>query len=312
MQIFRHLPQNRPHATVLAIGNFDGVHLGHQALLKQLVDTARANQQLAAVMTFEPHPRDYFAQKAGRPDDAPARLTSLREKLEYLADMGVDRVYVQHFDADMASVTSDAFMQQILRDRLNVVTVLVGDDFRFGAKRQGTVTDLVAHGFKLPGVPAVMAGEQRVSSTRVREALATGDLEQAKRLMGRYYSISGKVVYGKQLGRVLGFPTANVHMRHERPALTGVYAVKLQTEQGVVMNGVANLGVKPTVAGTPKLMLEVYVFDFDGNLYGQHVHVAFMHKIRDEQKFDGLDALKAQIAQDAAQARAYFLARNSA
>jgi riboflavin kinase/FMN adenylyltransferase len=178
---------------------------------------------------------------------------------------------------------------------------LVGEDFRFGAKRTGSVADFKANGFVLASLPQVMLNQQRVSSTGVRMALAAGDIAHATELLGRPYSISGKVVHGAKRGRQLGFPTANVHMRHERPALTGVFAVKLQG-----LNAVANLGVRPTIAGIPRMSLEVHVLDFSGDLYGQHVHVEFLHKIRNEMKFDGLDALKAQIAADVTVARQFF------
>jgi riboflavin kinase/FMN adenylyltransferase len=296
MQVFRHIPSLLQPPTALAIGNFDGMHLGHQALLNQLMQTAQAKKLIPAVMTFEPHPREFFT-----PETAPARLRSLREKLEYLTELGVARVYIMKFNRKFAGISAQAFMQNILREALNAQSILVGSDFKFGAKRAGSVADFKAAGFDLIDLPQVdMAGE-RVSSTRVRQALADGRLQEAATLLGRQYSISGKVVHGAQRGRTIGFPTANVHMRHERPALTGVYAVKLDG-----LHAVANLGVRPTIAGIPKLSLEVHVLDFNGNLYDKHVHVEFFHKIRDEIKFDGLDALKAQIAKDVAVARKFF------
>lgn len=296
MQIYRHIPSILQQPCALAIGNFDGMHLGHQELLKKLIENAQALHLTSAVMTFEPHPREFFA-----PESAPPRLCSLREKLEHFAEVGVERVYVCHFNRNFAKVTADEFMQTILRDSLNAQAILVGEDFRFGAMRTGSIVDFIDAKFNLISLPQVSLGEERVSSTRVRAALAAGDLQEATSLLGRPYSISGKVVHGAKRGRQLGFPTANVHMRHERPALTGVYAVKLDG-----LNGVANLGVRPTIAGIPKLSLEVHVLDFDGNLYGKHVHVEFLHKIRAEMKFDGLDALKAQIAHDAMVARNFF------
>lgn len=296
MQVFRHIPSLLQPPTALAIGNFDGMHLGHQALLNQLMQTAQATKLIPAVMTFEPHPREFFT-----PETAPARLRSLREKLEYLTELGVARVYIMKFNRKFAGISAQAFMQNILREALNAQSILVGSDFKFGAKRAGSVADFKAAGFDLIDLPQVdMAGE-RVSSTRVRQALADGRLQEAATLLGRPYSISGKVVHGAQRGRTIGFPTANVHMRHERPALTGVYAVKLDG-----LDAVANLGVRPTIAGIPKLSLEVHVLDFNGDLYDKHVHVEFFHKIRDEIKFDGLDALKAQIAKDVAVAREFF------
>jgi riboflavin kinase/FMN adenylyltransferase len=261
-----------------------------------LVDTAQAKGVTPAVMTFEPHPREFFAPQA-----APARLSSMREKLEYFEEAGVEKVFVCRFNQVFASISAQLFMQDILRKHLNANVILVGGDFCFGAKRQGTTQSFVENGFDLVDFPPIEVAGERVSSTLVRNALADGDLIHAASLLGRPYSISGKVVHGAKRGRQLGYPTANVHMRHERPALTGVYAVKLDG-----LNGVANLGVRPTIAGVPKLMLEVYVFDFDGNLYDRHVHVQFFHKVRDEMKFESLDALKAQIARDVAVAKDYF------
>lgn len=301
MQVFRHIPISLQSACAIAIGNFDGMHLGHQALLKKLTETAKALNLTSAVMTFEPHPREFFT-----PESAPARLCSIREKLEYFESAGIDRVYVCRFNQHFAKVTAAEFMQNILREALNAQAILVGEDFRFGAKRTGSVADFVAAKFNLISLPQVDLDTNntiasRVSSTRVRQSLATGNLQEAALLLGRPYSISGKVVHGAKRGRQLGFPTANVHMRHERPALTGVYAVKLDGR-----NSVANLGIRPTIAGVPKLMLEVHVLDFDADLYGQHVRVEFLHKIRDEMKFESLDALKAQIAADVVVAREFF------
>lgn len=301
MQVFRHIPTTLQPPCALAIGNFDGMHLGHQALLNKLVETAKSLSLTPAVMTFEPHPREFFA-----PESAPARLCSMREKLEYFADAGVERTYVCRFNRRFAKVSAEEFMQEILRKSLNAQAILVGEDFRFGAMRAGSIIDFIREGFNLVSLPQVNLPNQqevleRVSSTRVRAALAAGRLGEAAQLLNRPYSISGKVIHGAKRGRQLGFPTANIHMRHERPALTGVYAVKLDG-----LPSVANLGVRPTIAGVPKLSLEVHVLDFDGDLYDRHVHVEFLHKIRDEMKFDGLDALKAQIAKDALVARKFL------
>ena len=296
MQVFRHLPAVKSSPLALAIGNFDGLHIGHQALLKKLCEVAIINNLTPAVMTFEPHPREFFT-----PLNAPERLCNLREKLERFTEAGIQKVFVCAFNQRFAQITAQAFMQNILRESLNANTILVGEDFKFGAKRAGTVADFRANGFDLISLQQVNLSGERVSSTRVRSALASGDLSQASLLLGRAYSISGKVVHGAKRGRELGFPTANIHMRHERPALTGVYAVKLDG-----LNAVANLGVRPTIAGVPKLLLEVHVLDFNGDLYGKHVHVEFLHKIRDEMKFESLDALKTQIAADVEVARDFF------
>jgi riboflavin kinase/FMN adenylyltransferase len=296
MHIFRHIPNKQQQPCALAIGNFDGMHLGHQALLQKLNETAKLLNLTSAVMTFEPHPREFFS-----PETAPARLSSLREKLEHFAEAGVETTYVCRFNRRLAKLTPQEFMKNILRDSLNAQAILVGDDFRFGAMRAGSTLDFLEEKFNLISLLQVDLDAARVSSTRVRSALATGDLDEACILLNRPYSMSGKVVHGAKLGRQLGFPTANVHMRHERPALTGVYAVKLDG-----LNAVANLGVRPTLGGMPKLMLEVHVLDFNADLYGKHVHVDFLHKIRDEAKFDGFDALKAQITLDVETARSFF------
>jgi riboflavin kinase / FMN adenylyltransferase len=295
VQVFRHLPTIKGEPLALAIGNFDGMHLGHQALLHALIAAAKTKNLTPAVMTFEPHPREFFT-----PLNAPERLCNLREKLEQFEVMGVQKVFVCAFNKSFATISAQDFLS-ILREKLSANTILVGEDFRFGAKRAGTVDDFKTQGFDLISLPKVTLSSERVSSTRVRKALADGDLNFAAQLLGRNYSIAGRVVHGAARGRQLGFPTANIHMRHERPALTGVYAVKLDG-----LNSVANLGVRPTIAGVPKLLLEVHVLDFNGDLYGQHVHVEFLHKIREEQKFENLDALKAQIAQDITVARKYF------
>ena len=300
MQVFRHLPTAKPSPLVLAIGNFDGMHLGHQSLLARLQEVAQAQNLTPAVMTFEPHPREFFT-----PLNAPARLSNLREKLEFFEQMGIKKVFVCAFNKRFAAISAPDFLA-ILREKLNANTILVGEDFKFGAKRAGTVADFKSHGFDLISMSRVDFNSERVSSTRVRDALFSGNLALATQLLGRHYSIAGRVVHGAKRGRELGFPTANIHMRHERPALTGVYAVKLDG-----LNSVANLGVRPTIkggiAGIPKLLLEVHVIDFNGDLYGKHVHVEFLHKIRDEMKFESLDALKAQIAADIMVARDYFM-----
>jgi riboflavin kinase / FMN adenylyltransferase len=298
VQVFRHLPASSVEPLALAIGNFDGLHLGHQALLQANIHEARRASKTPAVMTFEPHPREFFT-----PLNAPARLCNLREKLEYFEKAGVQKVFVCAFNNRFAALSAQDFLT-ILRAQLNATTILVGEDFRFGAKRAGTIADFRSNGFDLISMPRVDFNSERVSSTRVRDALFSGNLALAAQLLGRPYSISGKVVHGAGRGRQLGFPTANIHMRHERPALTGVYAVKLDG-----LNSVANLGVRPTITGIPKLLLEVHVLDFNADLYGKHVHVEFLHKIREEQKFESLDALKAQIAADIVVAREFFIIR---
>jgi riboflavin kinase / FMN adenylyltransferase len=295
MQVFRHLPAEKCEPLALAIGNFDGMHLGHQALLRTSIYAASRASLTPAVMTFEPHPREFFT-----PLNAPARLCNLREKLEFFETAGIQKVFVCAFNQRFSAISAADFLH-ILREKLNANTILVGEDFKFGAKRAGTIADFKANNFDLISMPRVDFNSERVSSTRVRDALFAGNLSLAAQLLGRNYSIAGRVVHGAKRGRELGFPTANIHMKHERPALTGVYAVKLDG-----LNAVANLGVRPTIAGIPKLLLEVHVLDFNGDLYDKHVHVEFLHKIRDEMKFESLAALKTQIAKDIIVARDYF------
>lgn len=304
MEVLRHFPASSDTPHVVAIGNFDGMHIGHQAVLQALKERAQALNATACVMTFEPHPREFFT-----PQQAPARLTSLREKLELMEAAGIQKVHICHFDAAFAAMSGADFMQDILHQSLNAKAVLVGEDFRFGAKRSGNVEMLRGSGsqlgFAVYPVPKVEIGGQRVSSTAVREALAAGELAQAKALLGRDYSISGLVVHGDKLGRELGYPTANVQMHHDKPPLTGIYAVKLRLLQKE-LPGVASLGVRPTVKNDGKPTLEVHLFDFDGDLYGQHAQVHFLKKIREEAKFADLEALKRQMALDEQAARDYF------
>jgi len=299
MQVFRHIvPSAQPVA--LTIGNFDGVHRGHQVILETLRDKAAEQGLVPSVMTFEPHPREFFT-----PDQAPTRLTSLREKLELFADAGVERVYLSRFNKRFAGISAQDFMQQML-GRMDARLILVGDDFRFGAGRAGGLDDLRAQGFIVDSLPDVLVDAERVSSTAIREALAAGDLTHAERLLGRTYSISGHVAHGDKLGRQLGYPTANIYMLHDRPPLFGIYAVKLSGLGGQDLPGVASLGVRPTTKHNGKPLLEVHLFDFDGDIYGRHVRVHFLNKLRDEAKFPNLEALKRQIAADEQAARDYF------
>jgi riboflavin kinase/FMN adenylyltransferase len=307
MRILRSIPLAANTPIALTIGNFDGVHLGHQGMLARLRQAAGRLSMPACVMTFEPHPREFFA-----PDQAPVRLTSLREKLALLATHGVEQVHVCRFNYAFAQITAQDFIDTILVRGLGVRWLQVGDDFRFGARRAGDFTMLrqaaARGGYEVAAMPSVMLDGERVSSTAVRDALAAGDLAHAGRLLGRPYSISGRVVRGDQLGRKLGFPTANVQMKHNRPPLTGIFAVELHDGAGEVRCGVASLGIRPTVKQQGQPVLEVHLFDFAGDLYGRQVRVDFLHKFRDEEKYADLDALTRQIAMDAQNARRYFLA----
>ncbi len=296
MQVFRHFPLNSNVPIGLTIGNFDGVHIGHQALIKKLIAESKKRNFTPSVMTFEPHPKEFFIS-----ENAPSRLTTLREKLEFFLDYGIEKVFVCAFNQKFSNISSEAFMGQILKEQLKVQLLIVGDDFRFGSKRQAGIEDLKKNAFELFEIPEIDVNGKRVSSTRIRESLKEGRIQEVNQFLGRPYTISGKVVEGDKRGRQMGFPTANIHMKHLRPALTGVYAVKLGNR-----NGVANLGVRPTIAGTPKLLLEVHLLNFNEDIYGQHVQVTFLEKIRDEMKFENIDALIEQIKKDVAHATRYF------
>ncbi|WP_310451657.1 bifunctional riboflavin kinase/FAD synthetase [Sulfuritalea sp.] len=309
MLVFRGVPERATTSTVLTIGNFDGVHRGHRALLAELTAKARELALPATVLTFEPHPRELFA-----PDQAPARLASLRDKIELLAEAGVDRVHVCRFTRKLAALTAEQFIERILVRGLSVRHLIIGDDFRFGKGRSGDFALLQQagheHRFVVEAMHTVDFGGVRVSSSAVRAALASGNIEQAEALLGRAFVIAGRVMDGKKLGRTIGFPTANIQVRRKRLPLSGVYAVSVSGIGPQPIPGAANIGVRPTVEAGLKPVLEVHLLDFDRDIYGLHVDVNFLHKLRDEAKFDSLDALKAQIARDVADVRAYFNTRS--
>ena len=289
----------------LTIGNFDGVHRGHRAMLKRLVEKSRELRLPSNVLTFEPHPREFFS-----PSTAPARLSRLREKLELLAEAGIQRTHVLRFGARLAGLAADRFVDEVLLRDLGVRWLLVGRDFRFGARRSGDFAALqsaAAGGrFEVEAMGDVVEAGQRISSSGVRAALEAGDLAGAARLLGRGYSMSGRVAHGEKLGRTLGFPTANIVLRR-RPPLAGIFAVTAELEETrAVLRGVASVGRRPTVKDNAPPLLEVHLFDWDGDLYGRHLRVEFLHKLRDEARYDGLDALRDAIARDAQRARDYF------
>ena len=305
MRVTRGIPAAAAHPAALTIGNFDGVHLGHQAMLAELKRAAGRLGVPACVLTFEPHPREFFA-----PDKAPTRLTPLREKLELLAGCGVDRVHVCRFNYGFAQTAAEDFIERIIARGLGARWVLVGDDFRFGARRAGDFVMLKQkaqhEGFEIAAMASVALDGERVSSTAVRRALAEGELARAGRLLGRAYSIGGRVMRGDGLGRKLGFPTANVQMKHNRPPLAGIFAVRLHGTADGPLRGVASLGVRPTVKQGGSPVLEVHVLDFQGDLYRRQVRVEFLHKFRDEEKYADLATLTKRIALDVENAREYF------
>ncbi len=300
-------PQHR--GCVATIGNFDGVHLGHQTVLGQLADKAAELGLPSVVISFEPYPMEYFAA-----DKAPARLTRLREKVRALSRYSVDRMLCLRFDKKFAEQPAREFIDKVLIEGLDVRYLVVGDDFRFGHQRAGDFALLEevgeAQGFEVVHLHTFNIDNERVSSTRVREALEIGDMAAAERLLGRPYRMCGRVAHGDKRGRTIGFPTANIHLHRKKTPVKGVFAVELFGIKGEPVAGVANVGTRPTVDGTRSL-LEVHLFDFAEEIYGEYVHVEFVHKLRDETKFDSFEELKKQIDLDAQQARDHFLKRNS-
>lgn len=294
MQVFRHINQ-KYSPSFLTIGNYDGIHLGHQAILKKLKSESKSNNILSSVMTFEPHPREFFSPKL-----APKRIISLREKLEYFDELKIDQVFIVNFNDEFSRKSYLDFIE-ILKKNIQAKKIIIGNDFRFGKQREGNIDKLIDNSVDVCVMNKIEYKGERVSSTIIRDSLAAGDLKRAAMLLGRSYSISGKVVHGDKRGREIGFPTANIHMFHNRPPLKGVFAVKLNN-----MYGVANLGVRPTIAGFSKLNLEVHLFNFSKNIYGKHAHVTFLKKIRDEKKFENIDALKKQIQIDIDNVKKFF------
>ena len=294
MQVFRHINQ-KYSPSFLTIGNYDGIHLGHQAILKKLISESKSNNILSSVMTFEPHPREFFSPKL-----APKRIISLREKLEYFDELKNDQVFIVNFNDEFSRKSYLDFIE-ILKKNIQAKKIIIGNDFRFGKQREGNIDKLIDSSVDVCVMNKIEYKGERVSSTIIRDSLAAGDLKRAAMLLGRSYSISGKVVHGDKRGREIGFPTANIHMFHNRPPLKGVFAVKLNN-----MYGVANLGVRPTIAGFSKLNLEVHLFNFSKNIYGKHAHVTFLKKIRDEKKFENIDALKKQIQIDIDNVKKFF------
>jgi riboflavin kinase/FMN adenylyltransferase len=306
MKIFRGVPVERERAPcALTIGNFDGVHRGHQALLAEVVAAARARSIVPAVMTFEPHPREFFG-----PADAPARVANLRDKIDALARAGIERVFIMHFNRRFAATAADTFIDETLVRGCRTRWLAVGDDFRFGVRRSGDIALLRARaasaGYELAQLPTVTDGDERVSSSAVRDALLAGDLGRAERLLGRRYAVTGRVLHGAKLGRTIGFPTLNLRMTHKRPAVHGVFAVQVEGIGSRPWPGVASVGQRPTVDPSGRWLLEVHLFDFAESIYGRLVRVEFVRRLRDETKYGTLDQLTAAIRSDAAQARALF------
>lgn len=311
MELIRdlHNLRERHRGSAVTIGNFDGVHIGHQHLINTVCDHASRASLHACAVSFEPLPVEYFVT----PEKRPHRLTGVREKITRLASHPLDQLLLLRFNRQLANSTAEEFIKQVLVDGLNTKYLLIGDDFRFGKDRQGTFATLKAASqqfdFELRQADTLTHQQERVSSTRIRTLLSAGNLQDAAELLGRDYSIEGRVEYGAQLGRTIGFPTANIALKNHNPPLRGVFAVSVTGHGDQELQGIANIGVKPTVKGV-RLSLEVHMFDFAADLYRTRLRVTFRHKLRDEKKFEGLDELKAAIATDEQNAREWF-AQNS-
>ena len=314
MNVFRGSTQfSAGPAIALTIGNFDGVHRGHRALLDQLKTIASANDLASCVMTFEPHPKEFFS-----PDQAPPRILNLRDKLAAFSDIGIERVVVEHFNSAFSRLNPEDFVSEILVNRLRAKWILVGDDFCYGAKRAGNFESLKAagkrSGFEVSKIETVFEQGERISSSSLREALANGKMDRVERLLGRPYAISGHVLHGKKLGRKLGFPTMNIavanHLHRRKPATSGIFIAQVHGLSDNPLPAVSSLGIRPTVEDEGRVLLETHLFDFDKDVYGQIIKVELLEKIRDEEKYPDLDMLQIAIASDAMRARNYFQKKN--
>jgi riboflavin kinase/FMN adenylyltransferase len=311
VKVIRGIPPSLPRTPcALTIGNFDGVHLGHQSLLKQLHEVAQQQHLQTCLLTFEPHPKEFFD-----PKNAPTRILSLRDKLAALKETNIDLVVVEHFNANFAKKTAEEFVKDILVNGLNTKHIVIGDDFHYGSKRTGNIETLrVAgnqYGFNVHALDTIQDSQKnRISSTALRTALKKGSLAQAKELLGRPYMISGHVIHGKKLGRTLGFPTLNMALSgklHQRPpAMTGIFVVQVHGLGKDPLPAVASLGYRPTVEDAGRVLLETHIFDFNQEVYGQVIQVEFLKKLRDEAKYSDLTSLQAAIESDAIAAREYF------
>lgn len=292
-----HLKSFNSEGCVATIGNFDGVHLGHEAVIRKLEKQGKRLGLPVVVILFEPQPLEYF-----QPQITPARLSSLREKVMCLSQLPVDQIFLVRFNHVFATIEPEAFIKDYLIDSLQVQYLVIGDDFRFGKQRRGDFKMLQntgqSAGFSVEDTQSFLVGEQRVSSTQIRMALQTGNLQQAQQLLGRAYSVCGRIAHGDKRGRSIGFPTANIRMMRKKTPVHGVFAVTMTGINNTAIPGVANVGVRPTVGGEQGVWLETHLFDFADDIYGYMVEVHFHQKIRDERRFDSFDELVLQIPLD--------------
>jgi len=309
MHVQRGLSAQIKNPTAITIGNFDGVHLGHQAMITRLKKATRKLDLTTCIMIFEPHPREFFM-----PEQAPDRLTSLREKIEIFTQLSIDRTVIYRFNHAFAKISPENFITRILIEGLSMRWMLVGDDFRFGARRAGDLAMLkrlsLKYNFTVEEMQSFTINNQRVSSTSVRSALTSGNLTLASEMLGRPYSISGRIITGAKLGKKLGFPTANIQLQHNHAPLSGIFVVEVHgasaASPSMVIPGVASLGVRPTVVKNGEPVLEVHLLDFNQEIYGRRIRVDFLHKLRDEKMFPNLETLTEQIEKDVENTRNYF------
>ncbi len=294
MKVFRYFKKSLKEC-VLTIGNYDGIHLGHQTLINHVISESRSLQVESALITFEPHPKEFFS-----PEKAPQRVISLREKLEFFQAHRIDRVYVIKFNKKFSKLTASEFID-ILKLKVKAIDLVVGSDFRYGNMREAGLDELKASGIKVTQPGTIFLEKERISSSLVRDALKESNFARVEALLGRPYMISGRVIHGEKRGRTLGYATANIHMFHKSPPLSGVFAVKLDS-----FFGIANLGVRPTFGGIKKLVLEVHLLSFSKEIYDKHVHVTFYKKIRDEKKFNNAEVLSQQISTDIKDVKLFF------
>ncbi len=308
MHLIRGLSHLEPfkNGCVLSIGNFDGLHLGHRAVIKKLAERGKALGLPVVIMTFEPQPLEYFLG-----DNAPSRLMCLREKVLEFTKLPVDNLLMVRFNRYFANCDAEQFIDDILINKLNVKHLVIGDDFHFGKARRGNFAMLKdkgrLYGFSVEDTGSCQVAGLRISSTLIRDALGEGDLIQAGKLLGHCYSVCGRVAHGEKIGRTIGYPTANIKMFRKNTPVNGVFAVTMTGIDGLELEGVANVGTRPTVDGSSKVVLETYLFDFDKEIYGRYVEVRFKQKIRDEIRFQSLEQLKARIEKDVAEAKNIFV-----
>ncbi len=308
MHLIRGLSHLEPFKSgcVLSIGNFDGLHLGHRAVIKKLAERGEALGLPVVIMTFEPQPLEYFLG-----DNAPSRLMCLREKVIEFTKLPVDNLLMVRFNRYFANCDAEQFIDDILINKLNVKHLVIGDDFHFGKARRGNFAMLKEkgklYGFSVEDTGSCQIAGLRISSTLIRDALGAGDLIQAEKLLGHCYSVCGRVAHGEKLGRTIGYPTANIKMFRKNTPVNGVFAVTMTGIDGLELEGVANVGTRPTVDGGSKVVLETYLFDFDKEIYGRYVEVRFKQKIRDEIRFQSLEQLKARIKKDVTEAKNIFV-----